>query len=101
MWGAGDRFGSLFTNAAESMDSYHGNREAGTKNIFYTTSLIPPPTFSLPTGAFFPTYTTVKSVLKAGCMCGGNHVTPDEKPGGEEMKLLPAPRSRGGNMNII
>ena len=42
---------SLFTNAAESMDSYHGNREAGTKNTFYTTSLIPPPTFSLPTGS--------------------------------------------------
>lgn len=33
------------------MDSYHGNREAGTKNIFYTTSLIPPPTFSLLSGA--------------------------------------------------
>lgn len=44
-------FSSLFTSAAELMGSYHGNRKAGTKNIFYTTSFIPPPTFSLPTGA--------------------------------------------------
>lgn len=49
---AGDWFGSLFTIAAESMGSYHGNRKAGNqKKIFYTTSFIPPSTFSLPTGA--------------------------------------------------
>lgn len=38
-------------HAAVSMDSYQGNWKAGTKNIFYTASFIPPPPFPLLTGA--------------------------------------------------
>lgn len=44
----GDLFGSV--KLLKSMDSYHGNRKAGTKNTFNSTSLIPPTIFRLPAG---------------------------------------------------